>query len=113
MMALLVNDIFILICGMNIPTFICGDFNYGPLNVKNILTQNLVFNPVNGITHINPNDGQKFCIDHVVHNQLMEVSNIIISGIDQQAQSMKGLVGTDDNGGVKHDHGMLSFACHI
>jgi exonuclease III len=104
----LFGSIFAQISTCNIPTFIAGDFNYNPQELGGLVPGNLVCNSVNGITHINPTTGQTFCIDHVVHNQLATVNNLLVSGIDQQAQSMKSLVG-----GNGHDHGILSFQMTI
>ena len=102
----LFQSIFNQINSCNIPTIVCGDFNYNPTKMYPLFmtTGNLVFNPVNGITHVNSDTGETYCIDHVVHNQLVTVSNLRISGIDQQTGSIKNLMQQQ-----KHDHGILSF----
>lgn len=104
----LFTSIFSQLSSCNIPTIICGDFNYEPKDVYRLLPQSLIFNSVNGITHINPNTKETFCIDHVVHNNFVTVKKLLISGIDQQNQSVKSLM---DNKG--HDHGMLLFTISI
>ena len=105
---ILLFSLFSQIMNSNIPTLICGDFNYEPKDIDKIMVPNLVFTPFDGITHINPNNGELWCIDHVVHNNLCTVNNISIQGIDQQSKCIKTLMEK-----AKHDHGILSFQVTI
>jgi hypothetical protein len=100
----LFSSIFNQLKDCNIPTIIVGDYNYKPHELEELVPQNFTFNHFNGITHINAETNETFCIDHIVHNKLVAVTNLKVIGIDQKSQTM--------NFGMKsnnHDHGILSF----
>ena len=88
----------------NIPTLIIGDFNYNPKDLIPLIPTHLNFKPFNGITHIDPTTKHQWCIDHVVY-KLITITNLLISGIDQQNGCMKSLLAEKG-----HDHGILSFS---
>lgn len=102
------NSIFKDVSECNISTLIMGDFNYNPPDLNKLVPKRLRFKPFIGITHVNSLKNETWCIDHVITNKLVKVSNLQIHGIDQEKKCMKSRL-ADKN----HDHGILSFTFHI
>lgn len=100
----LFSSIFSQLSNSNVPTIICGDFNYNPNELKRLVPRNLVFNPLNTITHINAETGKTYNIDHVIHNELITINNLSIGGINQTTKTMGSLMKNNN-----HNHGILSF----
>lgn len=105
---ILFNSIFTQLEHCNVPTIITGDFNYRPNELAPLVPNKLIFNPVNGTTHINTITDETYCIDHVIHNSFVIINKIMISGIDQQSQCIK-----SEMKKKSHDHGILSFQITI